>query len=173
MRLDWRDGCEVLSCDKAFVARRFGVPARDLRILGHLLSRSPSILGFQNETSTSDSADRLMNEMSNMSNDKDTEDIIVNGNGTEPGHIIVTSIDGRNGQPKQVLSTPTREEIKCMNPGSLYMEEVHAKAIRRLEISEKLYGEEVNRVTPETETTLQALENTVNMEKDFIRTMNT
>ncbi|KAL5205651.1 hypothetical protein ABZP36_033860 [Zizania latifolia] len=55
--------------------------------------------GFQNETSTSGSADRLMNEMSNMSirDDKDIEDIIVNGNGTEPGHIIVTSIDGRNG----------------------------------------------------------------------------
>ena len=34
---------------------------------------------------------------------QDIEDIVVNGNGTEPGHIIVTSIDGRNGQVKQVF----------------------------------------------------------------------
>lgn len=34
---------------------------------------------------------------------QDIEDIVVNGNGTEPGHIIVTSIDGRNGQTKQVF----------------------------------------------------------------------
>jgi hypothetical protein len=34
---------------------------------------------------------------------QDPEDIVVNGNGTEPGHIIVTSIEGRNGQAKQVI----------------------------------------------------------------------
>lgn len=45
MRLDRRGGCEILMCDKAFVSRRSGVPARDLRVLGPLLSRSPSILG--------------------------------------------------------------------------------------------------------------------------------
>ncbi|KHN43365.1 Glycogen synthase kinase-3 like MsK-1 [Glycine soja] len=44
------------------------------------------------------------------------EATVVDGNGTETGHIIVTTIGGRNGQPKQVLGTPTREEIKCMNP---------------------------------------------------------
>jgi hypothetical protein len=27
---------------------------------------------------------------------------VVDGNGTETGHIIVTTIGGRNGQPKQV-----------------------------------------------------------------------
>lgn len=27
---------------------------------------------------------------------------MVNGNGTETGHIIVTTIGGRDGQPKQV-----------------------------------------------------------------------
>ena len=31
------------------------------------------------------------------------EATIVNGNVTETGHIIVTTIGGRNGQPKQVL----------------------------------------------------------------------
>lgn len=29
---------------------------------------------------------------------------MVDGNGTETGHIIVTTIGGRNGQPKQVIS---------------------------------------------------------------------
>jgi glycogen synthase kinase 3 beta len=65
-----------------------------------------SSVGFQNDTSSSNDADRLQNEMSNMSirGDKDIEDIVVNGNGTEPGHIIVTSIAGRNGQAKQTIS---------------------------------------------------------------------
>lgn len=31
------------------------------------------------------------------------EATIVDGNGTETGHIIVTTIGGRNGQPKQVF----------------------------------------------------------------------
>uniref|UniRef100_A0A0E0CUX3 Magnesium transporter n=1 Tax=Oryza meridionalis TaxID=40149 RepID=A0A0E0CUX3_9ORYZ len=44
MRLDRRGGCEMIMCDKSFVARRSGLPARDLRVLGPLLSRSPSIL---------------------------------------------------------------------------------------------------------------------------------
>lgn len=30
------------------------------------------------------------------------EATVVDGNGTEAGHIIVTTIGGRNGQPKQV-----------------------------------------------------------------------
>lgn len=30
------------------------------------------------------------------------ETAVVNGNGTETGHIIVTTIGGRDGQPKQV-----------------------------------------------------------------------
>ena len=28
--------------------------------------------------------------------------MVVDGNGTETGHIIVTTIGGKNGQPKQV-----------------------------------------------------------------------
>lgn len=31
---------------------------------------------------------------------------MVDGNGTETGHIIVTTIGGRNGQPKQVSFIP-------------------------------------------------------------------
>jgi hypothetical protein len=101
------------------------------------VAHSSSSLGFQNGTSSSSDADRLPNELGNMSlrDDKvissppnvssiiafwqvlslylvlvfvletmqDVEDIVVNGNGAEPGHIIVTSIDGRNGQAKQVF----------------------------------------------------------------------
>ncbi|AQK41933.1 Glycogen synthase kinase-3 MsK-3 [Zea mays] len=65
-----------------------------------------SSLGFQNGTSSSSDPDRLPNELGSMSirDDKDVEDIVVNGNGAEPGHIIVTSIDGRNGQAKQTIS---------------------------------------------------------------------
>ena len=29
---------------------------------------------------------------------------VVDGNGTETGHIIVTTIGGKNGQPKQVIT---------------------------------------------------------------------
>lgn len=32
------------------------------------------------------------------------EATVVNGTGTETGHIIVTTIGGRNGQPKQVIN---------------------------------------------------------------------
>lgn len=34
------------------------------------------------------------------------EPAVVDGNGTETGHIIVTTIGGRNGQPKQVNFDP-------------------------------------------------------------------
>ncbi|KAK4476748.1 hypothetical protein RD792_006032 [Penstemon davidsonii] len=35
---------------------------------------------------------------------QDMEATVVDGNGTETGHIIVTTIGGRNGQPKQSIS---------------------------------------------------------------------
>lgn len=39
----------------------------------------------------------------NIFNMKEMEATVVDGNGTETGHIIVTTIGGRNGQPKQVI----------------------------------------------------------------------
>ncbi|MCD9638993.1 Shaggy- protein kinase NtK-1, partial [Datura stramonium] len=50
--------------------------------------------------------DRLPEEMNDMRirDDKEMEAAIVDGNGTETGHIIVTTIGGRNGQPKQTIS---------------------------------------------------------------------
>ncbi|CAI0552013.1 unnamed protein product [Linum tenue] len=49
--------------------------------------------------------DRLPEEMNDMKirDDKEMEATVVDGNGTETGHIIVTTIGGRNGQPKQTL----------------------------------------------------------------------
>ncbi|GFZ07258.1 shaggy-related kinase 11 [Actinidia rufa] len=52
------------------------------------------------------SVDRLPEEMNDMKirDDKEMEATVVDGNGTETGHIIVTTIGGRNGQPKQTIS---------------------------------------------------------------------
>ncbi|PPS10304.1 hypothetical protein GOBAR_AA10342 [Gossypium barbadense] len=44
-----------------------------------------------------------MNDMK-IRDDKEMEATVVDGNGTETGHIIVTTIGGRNGQPKQTIS---------------------------------------------------------------------
>ncbi|KAM7277251.1 hypothetical protein ACFE04_019117 [Oxalis oulophora] len=50
--------------------------------------------------------DRLPEEMNDMKihDDKEMETNVVDGNGTEAGHIIVTTIGGKNGQPKQTIS---------------------------------------------------------------------
>ncbi|KAL9272579.1 Shaggy-related protein [Drosera capensis] len=50
--------------------------------------------------------DRLSEEMNDMKirDDKDMEPPVVDGNGTEAGHIIVTTIGGHNGQPKETIS---------------------------------------------------------------------
>jgi hypothetical protein len=58
-------------------------------------------------------AESLPKEMQDMkikdnkidhSDDKELEATVVDGNGTETGHIIATTIGGRNGQPKQTIS---------------------------------------------------------------------
>ncbi len=38
---------------------------------------------------------------------------MVDGNGTETGHIISTTIGGHNGQPKQVLTFAFQHLIEC------------------------------------------------------------
>lgn len=45
MRFDRWGVTEVFECDKNAIVRRGAVPARDLRVLGPLFSRSSSILG--------------------------------------------------------------------------------------------------------------------------------
>ncbi|CDP17018.1 unnamed protein product [Coffea canephora] len=44
-----------------------------------------------------------MNDL-RISDDKEMEATVINGNGTEAGHIIVTTVGGKNGQPKQTIS---------------------------------------------------------------------
>ncbi|KAI4350674.1 hypothetical protein L6164_005106 [Bauhinia variegata] len=44
-----------------------------------------------------------INEMK-IKDEKDIDSAMVDGNGTETGHIIVTTIGGRDGQPKQTIS---------------------------------------------------------------------
>ena len=38
---------------------------------------------------------------------QDMEAAVVEGSGTETGHIITTTIGGKNGQPKQVTRDPS------------------------------------------------------------------
>jgi len=48
------------------------------------------------------------------------EATVVDGNGTETGHIIVTTIGGRNGQPKQVyVLLNFLPSVKCVYAISL------------------------------------------------------
>ncbi|KAH7429600.1 hypothetical protein KP509_09G058100 [Ceratopteris richardii] len=47
---------------------------------------------------------RIHDDRSGNNEEKDIEAAIVDGNGAETGHIIVTTIGGKNGQPKQTIS---------------------------------------------------------------------
>ncbi|KAK5810744.1 shaggy-related protein kinase theta isoform X1 [Gossypium arboreum] len=71
-------------------------------------SRVPSVARQQNL-----GVDQLPNEMREMRirdektvshDDKDPEATVINGNGTETGQIISTTVGGQNGQPKQTMS---------------------------------------------------------------------
>ncbi|MBA0583202.1 hypothetical protein Gorai_014071, partial [Gossypium raimondii] len=71
-------------------------------------SRVPSVARQQNLV-----VDQLPNEMREMRirdektvshDDKDPEATVINGNGTETGQIISTTVGGQNGQPKQTMS---------------------------------------------------------------------
>ncbi|XP_058089088.1 shaggy-related protein kinase NtK-1-like [Magnolia sinica] len=59
--------------------------------------------GLRNTSGNAISMDRLPKEMNDMKirDDKEMETAVVNENGIETGHIIVTTIGGRKGQPKQ------------------------------------------------------------------------
>ncbi|XP_058107822.1 shaggy-related protein kinase NtK-1-like isoform X3 [Magnolia sinica] len=58
---------------------------------------------LRNTSGNAISMDRLPEEMNDMKirDDKEMETAVVNGNGKETGHIIMTTIGRRNGQPKQ------------------------------------------------------------------------
>ncbi|KAJ6338643.1 hypothetical protein OIU76_008167 [Salix suchowensis] len=62
--------------------------------------------GLRDTGGNTTGVDKLPGEMNDMkiSDDKEMEAAMVDGNGTETGHIIVTTIGGKNGQPKQTIS---------------------------------------------------------------------
>ncbi|KAK1316595.1 Shaggy-related protein kinase alpha [Acorus calamus] len=62
--------------------------------------------GLRNHSVNKIGVERLPEQMSDMKirDDKEMEATVVDGNGTETGHIIVTTIGGRDGQPKQTIS---------------------------------------------------------------------
>lgn len=62
--------------------------------------------GVKEPSGNTVAAEKLPDEMNDMKirDDREMEPAIVDGNGAETGHIIVTTIGGRNGQPKQTIS---------------------------------------------------------------------
>ncbi|PKI76087.1 hypothetical protein CRG98_003448, partial [Punica granatum] len=66
----------------------------------------PPTSGLREPSGHAVAADTLPDEMNDMKirDDKEVEATVVDGNATETGHIIVTTIGGRNGQPKQTIS---------------------------------------------------------------------
>ncbi|KAL8236174.1 hypothetical protein R6Q59_017255 [Mikania micrantha] len=62
--------------------------------------------GVREPSGNAVAAEKLPDEMNDMKirDDREMEPAIVDGNGAETGHIIVTTIGGRNGQPKQTIS---------------------------------------------------------------------
>ncbi|XP_058080786.1 shaggy-related protein kinase NtK-1-like isoform X1 [Magnolia sinica] len=84
--------------------------------------------GLRSTSGNAISMDRLPEEMNDMKikDDKEMETVVVNGNGTETGHIIVTTIGGRNGQPKQmcISETADHESISLLEVPSWCMKEI-------------------------------------------------
>lgn len=62
--------------------------------------------GLRESSGQNVGVDRLLEEMNDVKikDNKEMEVTVVDGNGTETGHIIVTTIGGQNGQPKQTIS---------------------------------------------------------------------
>lgn len=62
--------------------------------------------GLRESSGNTVGVERLPDELNDMRirDEKEMETTVVDGNGTETGHIIVTTIGGKNGQPKQTIS---------------------------------------------------------------------
>ncbi|KAE8789614.1 Shaggy-related protein kinase theta [Hordeum vulgare] len=60
------------------------------------------------------------NKVDGHNNDKEAEGIIVDGNGTEAGQIIVTTIGGQNGKPKQKVSYMAERVVGTGSFGVVY-----------------------------------------------------
>ncbi|MCL7022599.1 hypothetical protein MKW94_015779 [Papaver nudicaule] len=73
--------------------------------------------GLRETSGNNAGVDNLPEELNYMKirDEKEMEATVVDGNGTKTGHIIVTTIGGRNGQPKQTISYMTE---RVMGHGS-------------------------------------------------------
>nr|XP_043627624.1 shaggy-related protein kinase epsilon-like [Erigeron canadensis] len=103
----------------------------DVESTDMVASTSNASSNVQTEKSDLDELPKEMHDMKikeDKSEDKEIEATVVNGNGTEKGQIIVTSVGGRNGQPKQTLSYMAERvvgtgsfgvvfEAKCLETG--------------------------------------------------------
>ncbi|KAJ7298385.1 hypothetical protein O6H91_09G117100 [Diphasiastrum complanatum] len=91
---------------------RLALPAQVMSLLEQRQMASATMAAFGNTTmigvpkAGSNCIDRLPKEMHDMKirDDKEAEAPVVDGNVTETGHVIATTIGGRNGQPKQTIS---------------------------------------------------------------------
>ncbi|KAB5527052.1 hypothetical protein DKX38_020899 [Salix brachista] len=74
--------------------------------------------------------------------EKDMEAAIVSGNGTETGQIIATTVGGRNGQPKQIISYMAEHVVGTGSFGVVYqakcLETGEAVAIKKV-LQDKRY----------------------------------
>ncbi|KAL1546441.1 Shaggy-related protein kinase theta [Salvia divinorum] len=78
----------------------------------------------RHDKSGNDEHPKEMNEMkirdNNEENVKDVEPTVISGNGTETGQIIVTSVGGRNGNPKQTMSYMAERVVGTGSFGVVY-----------------------------------------------------
>ncbi|XP_004492676.1 shaggy-related protein kinase theta-like [Cicer arietinum] len=85
---------------------------------------------------------KIKDEKSKNNNEKDMEATIVNGNGTETGQIITTSIGGRDGQPKRIISYMAERVVGTGSFGVVYqakcIETGEAVAIKKV-LQDKRY----------------------------------
>nr|AFK41443.1 unknown [Medicago truncatula] len=63
---------------------------------------------------------KIKDDKSKNNNEKDMEATVVNGNGTETGQIITTSIGGRDGQPKRIISYMAERVVGTGSFGVVY-----------------------------------------------------
>ena len=85
---------------------------------------------------------KIKDDKSKNNNEKDMEATIVNGNGTETGQVITTSIGGRDGQPKRVISYAAERVVGTGSFGVVYqakcVETGEAVAIKKV-LQDKRY----------------------------------
>ncbi|KAF5946753.1 hypothetical protein HYC85_016981 [Camellia sinensis] len=86
---------------------------------------SRTVNGFKGSSSSVDWLGREMLEMRlrdkvDQDDDRDSEPDIIDGVGAEAGHVIRTTIGGRNGQPKQIVSYITEHVVGTGSFGVVY-----------------------------------------------------